>query len=63
MTQKRQYKTGDIVKLKSGGPDMTVKDYDYLGKDIICQWFAGSKLNTGHFDPESVEPSEKLEED
>lgn len=63
MTQKRQYKTGDIVMLKSGGPDMTVKGYDPINAQLICQWFAGSKLNAGYFDPDSVEPATKLEED
>ena len=27
MAEKRKFKTGDIVKLKSGGPQMTVKEY------------------------------------
>lgn len=63
MTQKRRYKTGDIVKLKSGGPDMTVKGYDPLDKQLLCQWFAGSKLNAGYFDPDSVEPAGEAEEE
>lgn len=63
MTQARRYKTGDIVILRSGGPDMTVKGYSMDG-ELHCQWFAGNKLNAGYFDPDSVEPSaEPGEED
>ncbi|MEI8668854.1 DUF2158 domain-containing protein [Pseudoalteromonas sp. B131b] len=50
-------KAGDIVKLKSGGPDMTVQ-----GKGIVgfkCQWFAGKKLERGDFPEESLEMVKK----
>jgi uncharacterized protein YodC (DUF2158 family) len=52
------FKTGDIVQLKSGGPEMTVKGP--LGtsgdssKILICQWFGGKKLEQGHFLPDSL---------
>lgn len=46
------FKSGDLVVLKSGGPEMTVKIiYD---SEVICQWFAGKKLEQGRFDPESL---------
>ncbi|ESX31952.1 DUF2158 domain-containing protein [Mesorhizobium sp. M1060] len=32
------YKAGDIVQLKSGGPDMTVSS-EVGGGDLICKWF------------------------
>jgi uncharacterized protein YodC (DUF2158 family) len=41
------YKTGEIVQLKSGGPKMTVAGT--VGGRIACQWFAGSKLEQGVF--------------
>jgi len=57
--EKTTFKTGDIVRLKSGGPDMTVKGY-VLGDEtsVICQWFAGrelDKLESGHFPEDSLE--------
>ena len=49
-----KYKVGDVVQLKSGGPSMTVEGYrDYDGH-VICQWFAGNKLQSGVFDPDSI---------
>ncbi|UDL89439.1 DUF2158 domain-containing protein [Mesorhizobium sp. PAMC28654] len=32
------FKTGDVVKLKSGGPDMTVSDGSASGS-YLCHWF------------------------
>jgi len=56
MSQK--FKTGDVVRLKSGGPDMTVKEMGNqtfnLGQ-YVCQWFGGKKLEQGHFMPDSLE--------
>ena len=46
------FESGDIVKLKSGGPEMTVKSVAGM---INCQWFAGKKLESGYFDPNSLE--------
>jgi uncharacterized protein YodC (DUF2158 family) len=61
MSKKGPYKIGDIVKLKSGGPDMTVRDENIhysTGKleSYTCQWFAGKKLEKGSFPPDSLEP-------
>lgn len=44
---------GDLVKLKSGGPVMTVKSVNF--DNIVCQWFGGKKLEDGHFHPDSLE--------
>ncbi len=50
-------KIGDAVQLKSGGPKMTIKRTDGpMGGNIVCQWFAGSKLQEGHFNADSIEP-------
>ncbi len=49
------FKEGDIVKLKSGGPDMTVTNPKSLGDQVVCKWFAGSKVQEGKFHPDSLE--------
>jgi len=61
------FKVGDIVQLKSGGPKMTVGEKPYLMKShrgVYCQWFSGSKLASGFFDAQALQPShvEKKEE-
>jgi uncharacterized protein YodC (DUF2158 family) len=53
------YSIGDIVKLKSGGPEMTIKkiNADLNGTfsgHYQCQWFAGKKLDLGNFPQESL---------
>ncbi len=37
------FKVGDVVKLKSGGPEMTVEGVTDDGQKAICTWFAGNK--------------------
>lgn len=55
MAQSKDFQVGTIVKLKSGGPDMTIKKVDVelrTGKPtgrVDCQWFAGKKLEVGTF--------------
>ncbi len=52
-----KYEVGDIVQLKSGGPQMTVKkitDKFMDDEPINCQWFSGSKLQDGWFNAESL---------
>jgi len=48
----QEFKTGETVRLISGGPIMTVKENNY--DDIECQWFAGKKLLSGYFPPDSL---------
>jgi uncharacterized protein YodC (DUF2158 family) len=49
----------NVVKLKSGGPDMTVSEVSPLRDDQIwCQWFGGRKLETGRFPLASLIPGE-----
>jgi len=53
--QDQGFSVGDIVKLKSGGPNMTVlqvRDGDSV--IITCQWFAGKKLESGRFNKDSL---------
>ena len=41
--QGKQFKVGDVVQLKSGGPQMTVKNYGQYGYNVeeecLCVWF------------------------
>ncbi|WP_281439441.1 YodC family protein [Pseudomonas moorei] len=55
MATGNEFKIGDIVKLKSGGPDMTVQRWSTLENAYTCQWFAGKKLDHGSFKFESLE--------
>ena len=41
-------KIGDVVKLKSGGPKMTVNAIS-LTNHVYCDWFSGSTHSTGGF--------------
>lgn len=57
MSNENKFEVGDIVRLKSGGPDMTVQGMcDFVNHDdeYQCQWFAGKKLEQGHFPAESL---------
>jgi len=49
------YKIGQVVKLKSGGPEMTVRGYFDHQSGYQCQWFAGKKLEQGYFPEDSLE--------
>ena len=51
-----EFKPGDVVQLKSGGPKMTCTDApdSTMNGRISCQWFAGSKLEHGWFPPKSL---------
>jgi len=51
-----ELKVGMIVKLKSGGPKMTIVRIDTsIKSSIVCEWFSGSKCEAGAFAPESLE--------
>ncbi|MEG3156306.1 YodC family protein [Lysobacter zhanggongensis] len=55
MTKAAAFSVGDIVQLKSGGPEMTVQTApDNAYGSYKCQWFAGKKLEAGHFPPDSL---------
>ena len=51
------WKVGDVVMLKSGGPDMTVTRVENEQGTIFvfCSWFVGNKNEKGHFPPEALE--------
>ncbi len=60
MSKKNMFNVGDIVKLKSGGPEMTINSVstNYTTNEFTgyytCQWFAGKKLDQGKFPEESL---------
>ena len=60
MTTKTSFAVGNIVKLKSGGPEMTVRAVPTeLSKPYTCQLFAGKKLEQGNFPGDSLESVDK----
>jgi uncharacterized protein YodC (DUF2158 family) len=55
MATEDEFQIGDIVKLKSGGPDMTVQRLPDTSEQYTCQWFAGKKLESGRFKEATLE--------
>lgn len=50
------FTNGDLVRLKSGGPIMTVQTIvDDEQKTVSCSWFNEKELKTGVFHPDSLE--------
>lgn len=43
------FEKGDVVKLKSGSPSMTIEGVNIWGK-LICVWFTDEKENKSTFD-------------
>jgi uncharacterized protein YodC (DUF2158 family) len=46
---KKAFKIGESVRLKSGGPTMTVTHIASAGTEVTCKWFARKKLEEGKF--------------
>lgn len=46
------FKKGDIVELKSGGPAMTIYEIDK--ECVYCMWFKENERDKGGFDPEAL---------
>lgn len=46
---------GQLCRLKSGGPIMTVSVVDEDGT-IACKWFVGTRLEQSRFQEASLEP-------
>lgn len=57
MAEQQMLHAGQIVRLKSGGPEMTVHSETPVDGQTRyrCQWFAGKKLELGLFPRESLE--------
>jgi uncharacterized protein YodC (DUF2158 family) len=53
----RKLQVGDIVKLLSGGPNMTVQNTseDEDGEMAFCKWFEGSKIMGDSFPVDTLE--------
>lgn len=51
------WKPGDVVQLKSGGPAMTVAavGVGLMGDRVACDWFEGKKKHQEQFAPESLQ--------
>lgn len=53
-----KFQPGDVVKLKSGGPKMTVGEYSQMGQ-VGCQWFVGpetkQEVQHARFDEDQLE--------
>jgi uncharacterized protein YodC (DUF2158 family) len=60
-TPGQRFKIGEVVTLKSGGPDMTIQELYDSGQQpggvrkYRCHWFAGQKLEGGVFSEDSLE--------
>lgn len=44
-----KFKEGDIVQLKSGGPNMTIGQYIPNKQQYLCNWFKGDEMKGGFF--------------
>jgi uncharacterized protein YodC (DUF2158 family) len=55
------FKAGDVVMLKSGGPLMTIQTIEEKNGEMTawCQWFEGSKTAANRFTLTSLKPAEK----
>lgn len=53
-------RVGDVVRLKSGGPDMTVAELGMPEGEprVWCEWFSGTEKRCAPFHPEMVVPCE-----
>jgi len=46
-----EFNSGDVVKLKSGGPLMTVMEIDKKKQKVLCCWFnKDEKFDSTEFD-------------
>ena len=43
------FAVGDVVRLKSGGPDMTVEATDAKSADVVCTWLAENERQHSRF--------------
>lgn len=57
-----RFQPGQIVRLKPGGPPMTVKEWFPApargGGEYRCQWFSGARLGDELFTQEALEPAD-----
>ena len=53
------FKEGDVVQLKSGGPQMTIIVLDTSSGEATCSWLEGRKPTEDIFDVVALELSTK----
>jgi uncharacterized protein YodC (DUF2158 family) len=51
MSPRQEFKDGDIVELRTGGPKM---NGDSVGPRIVCSWSVAEKLQKADFNPATV---------
>lgn len=62
----KKFKTGDVVQLKSGGPEMTVRGYETginanlenyeSDTEVVCEWFDDkNQVQQRSFDQDSLD--------
>ncbi|MGD9739872.1 MAG: YodC family protein [Bauldia sp.] len=51
-----EFKPGDVVQLKSGGPAMTVEGRSAYTDDLICTWFEKEKKYQDTFPAATLVP-------
>jgi uncharacterized protein YodC (DUF2158 family) len=54
------FEIGDVVKLRSGGPKMTVHGLVSDG-DVVCQWFEGNEVHEENFPKDALQRHEQVE--
>lgn len=57
-TKKPEFEVGDVVRLNSGGPAMTVENIGYGGRQAFCSWFVGNDRRSGSFDTLALDHDE-----
>ena len=58
-----QFRPGDQVRLRSGGPSMTVLSVSAKGGDMKCSWFDASQVfHQEHFPPAALVLVESVEQ-
>jgi uncharacterized protein YodC (DUF2158 family) len=57
------FKPGDLVHLKSGGPIMTVNGLEPATQELVCLWFSGDDLERGVFSQAAVAEVEEDEDE
>jgi uncharacterized protein YodC (DUF2158 family) len=51
-----EIKKGQVVRLASGGPQMTVEDYDYSSWSVDCVWFQDGAIKRASFNSKLLQP-------
>ena len=55
-----QFKVGDIVHLKTGGPEMTVEAVDARTADVQCTWLVDNVLYRSRFKSLTVRKAKSM---